>query len=58
MTADERATPEPGIVLTEAAEARAPRALDRHRARRSACWCVLFYVVTIVKGPGVLVRPL
>ncbi len=46
-----------GIVLTEA----------QKRARRSRsiaiAWCLvafvtLFYIVTLVKGPGLLIRPL
>jgi hypothetical protein len=53
---DENA-PEEGIVLTD----------EQKRARRSrsvaiavalAALVILFYVVTLVKGPGVLVRPL
>ena len=49
--------PEPGIKLTE----------QQHRARRArsiaiavslGVLVVLFYVMTLVKGPGVLMRPL
>ena len=49
--------PEPGIRLTENSSARADRARSRSRWR-SACLVILFYIVTLVKGPGVLERPL
>jgi len=56
LVMDENA-PEEGIVLTD----------EQKRARRSrsvaiavalAALVILFYIVTLVKGPGVLVRPL
>jgi hypothetical protein len=56
LVMDEK-TPEEGIVLTE----------EQKRARRSrsiaiavalAALVILFYIVTLVKGPGLLVRPL
>ncbi|MBN8959215.1 MAG: CoxF protein [Rhizobiales bacterium] len=49
--------PEPGIVLT-------PEQKRRRRARSVAialalgALVILFYVVTLVKGPGVLNRPM
>ena len=49
--------PQPGIRLTE-------RQLHVRRARSAAIavslgvLVVIFYIVTLVKGPGVLVRPL
>ena len=48
--------PEDGIVLTEEQSA-PPRALDRHALSLGAL-VVLFYAVTLVKGPAVLIRPL
>ena len=48
---------EPGIVLTEEQKRRRRGALDRDRAGARVL-VVLFYVVTLVKGPGVLIRPL
>ena len=50
-------SPEPGIVLTEEQK-------QRRRARSIAialalgALVLLFYFVTLVKGPGVLIRPL
>ena len=51
MTMADGRQPKPdGIVLTDGA-AKAAAAHARSPSRwRSACWCVLFYVVTMVKG--------
>lgn len=49
--------PEPGIVLTEQ-QKRARRARSIAIALAIAALVVLFYVVTLVKGPAVLIRPL
>ena len=46
-----------GIVLTEA-QKRARRSRSIAIALSLGALVVLFYVVTLVKGPGVLVRPL
>lgn len=46
-----------GIVLTEA-QKRARRSRSIAIALSLAALVILFYVVTLVKGPGVLVRPL
>jgi hypothetical protein len=48
---------EPGIVLTEA-QKRARRSRSIAIALALAALVILFYVITLVKGPGVLVRPL
>ena len=46
-----------GIVLTE--EQKKPAAPARSRLRSSlGALVILFYVITLVKGPGVLNRPL
>jgi hypothetical protein len=50
-------TPEPGIKLTEQQQ-RARRARSIAIAVSLGVLVVLFYVMTLVKGPGVLVRPL
>jgi hypothetical protein len=50
-------TPEPGIRLTER-QLRARRARSVAIAVSLAVLVVLFYIVTLVKGPGVLNRPL
>jgi hypothetical protein len=50
-------TPEPGIRLTEQ-QRRARRARSIAIAISLAVLAVLFYIVTLVKGPGVLERPL
>ncbi len=50
-------TPEPGIRLTEQ-QLRARRARSIAIAVSLGVLVVLFYIVTLVKGPGVLVRPL
>jgi len=49
--------PEPGIKLTEQQQ-RARRARSIAIAVSLGVLVVLFYVMTLVKGPGVLVRPL
>jgi hypothetical protein len=49
--------PEPGIRLTEQ-QRRARRARSIAIAISLGVLAVLFYVVTLVKGPGVLERPL
>ena len=48
---------EPGIKLTEQ-QLRARRARSIAIALALGVLVVLFYIVTLVKGPGVLVRPL
>jgi hypothetical protein len=48
---------EEGIVLTEA-QKRARRSRSLAIAFALAALVVLFYVMTLVKGPGVLVRPI
>ncbi len=49
--------PEPGIRLTPEQQ-RARRARSIAIAVSLAVLVILFYIVTLVKGPGVLVRPL
>jgi len=49
--------PEPGIKLTEQ-QRRARRARSIAIAVSLGVLVVLFYIVTLVKGPAVLVRPL
>ncbi len=49
--------PEPGIRLTPA-HLRARRARSIAIALALGVLVVLFYIVTLVKGPGVLLRPL
>jgi hypothetical protein len=49
--------PEPGVRLTEQ-QLRARRARSIAIAVSLGVLVVLFYIVTLVKGPGVLVRPL
>jgi hypothetical protein len=46
-----------GIVLTEA-QKRARRSRSIAIAFALAALVVLFYVMTLVKGPGVLIRPI
>jgi hypothetical protein len=49
--------PDDGIVLTEAQKrARSSRSIAI--ALALAAFVILFYVITLVKGPGVLVRPI
>jgi hypothetical protein len=54
MTAKE---PEDGIVLTEQ-QKKARRARSIAIAVSLGALVILFYVITLVKGPGVLIRPL
>jgi hypothetical protein len=49
--------PEPGIRLTEQ-QLRARRARSIAIAISLGVLAILFYIVTLVKGPGVLMRPL
>jgi len=49
--------PEPGIRLTEQ-QLRARRARSIAIAVSLGVLAILFYIVTLVKGPGVLTRPL
>jgi hypothetical protein len=51
------AKPEPGVRLTEQQQ-RARRARSIAIAISLGVLAVLFYLVTLVKGPGVLERPL
>ena len=53
---DERPKDE-GIVLTEA-QKRARRSRSIAIALSLAALVILFYVMTLVKGPGVMVRPI
>lgn len=46
-----------GIVLTEA-QKRARRSRSIAIALALAAFVILFYIITLVKGPGVLVRPI
>jgi hypothetical protein len=46
-----------GIVLTEA-QRRAQRSRSVAIALALAALVILFYVMTLVKGPGVLIRPI
>ena len=54
MTNDQR---DAGVVLTDA-QKRARRSRSIAIAVTLAALVILFYVITLVKGPGVLVRPL
>ena len=54
---DIESKPEPGIKLTEQ-QRRARRARSIAIAISLGILVVLFYIVTLVKGPGVLERPL
>jgi hypothetical protein len=49
--------PKPGIKLTEQ-QLRARRSRSIAIAVSLGVLVILFYIVTLVKGPGVLVRPL
>ncbi len=53
---NEQSRDENGIVLTEA-QKRARRSRSIAIALALAALVVLFYVITLVKGPGMLVRP-
>jgi len=50
-------SPEDGIVLTEE-QKRARRSRSIAIALALVALVILFYVVTLVKGPGLMVRPL
>jgi hypothetical protein len=50
-------TDDDGVVLTEA-QKRARRSRSIAIALALAALVILFYVMTLVKGPGVLVRPI
>jgi hypothetical protein len=54
MTNDKR---DEGVVLTDA-QKRARRSRSIAIAVTLAALVILFYIITLVKGPGVLVRPL
>jgi hypothetical protein len=54
---DETPEKDEGIVLTEAQQ-RARRSRSIAIALALAALVILFYVMTLVKGPGVLVRPI
>ena len=54
MTKDPR---DEGVVLTDA-QKRARRSRSIAIAVTLAALVILFYIITLVKGPGVLVRPL
>ena len=54
MANDDR---EKGVVLTDA-QKRARRSRSIALALCLAAVVILFYIITLVKGPGVLVRPL
>lgn len=54
MTNDKR---DEGVVLTDA-QKRARRSRSIAIAVTLAALVILFYMITLVKGPGVLVRPL
>jgi hypothetical protein len=54
MTNDKR---DEGVVLTDA-QKRARRSRSIAIAVTLAALVILFYAITLVKGPGVLVRPL
>ncbi len=54
---EHEARPEPGIRLTEQ-QRRARRARSIAIAVSLGVLVLLFYIVTLVKGPGVLERPL
>jgi hypothetical protein len=49
--------PDEGVVLTDA-QKRARRSRSIAIALCLAALVILFYIITLVKGPGVLVRPL
>lgn len=54
---DEPRKDEDGIVLTEA-QKRARRSRSIAIALALGALVILFYIMTLVKGPGVLVRPI
>ncbi|MEY9498315.1 hypothetical protein ABIF33_007335 [Bradyrhizobium elkanii] len=57
ISMDEKREPEEGIVLTEA-QLRSRRQRSIAIALALGILVVLFFAVTLVKGPAVLVRPL
>lgn len=57
MTEPHHEDQEDGIVLTEA-QKRARRSRSIAIALALGALVILFYVMTLVKGPGVLIRPL
>lgn len=57
MTNDERDKREEGVVLTDA-QKRARRSRSIAIALALGALVILFYIITLVKGPGVLVRPI
>jgi hypothetical protein len=57
MTEPRHDDQEDGIVLTEA-QKRARRSRSIAIALALGALVILFYVMTLVKGPGVLIRPL
>ena len=57
MTGENGEKPQDGIKLTEQ-QLRARRARNIAIAVSLGVLVILFYIVTLVKGPGVLVRPL
>lgn len=56
MNDDRKDEGEEGVVLTEA-QRRARRSRSIAIAVALAALVILFYVMTLVKGPGVLIRP-
>lgn len=57
MMTDQRNDDDEGVVLTEA-QKRARRSRSIAIAVALAALVILFYAMTLVKGPGVLVRPI
>lgn len=57
ITMDDKRPDEEGVVLTEA-QKRARRSRSIAIAIVLAALVILFYAVTLVKGPGMLTRPL
>ena len=57
MTSMAEKKPEDGIVLTEQ-QKKARRARSIAIAVSLGALVILFYAITLVKGPGVMVRPL
>ena len=57
VMSDQHNDEDDGVVLTEA-QKRARRSRSVAIAVALAALVILFYVMTLVKGPGVLVRPI
>jgi hypothetical protein len=57
ITMSDRRDDDSGVVLTEA-QRRARRSRSVAIALALAALVALFYVMTLVKGPGVLIRPI